>query len=239
MLTSALPDFDSMVVGDRGQVLVPPGYEDNLLAAGLVVQVLTILTTLLALGACLKAAGDAYLGRTPEVGDSLRFARGRLGPMLWLGFLFVVAVFLGTLALIIPGIYLAVAFSVAVPVLLVEDLRGTKALGRSRRLVSGRWWSTLGVLVLGYMLLPLVFGLVLGLAVAAVTAGMDSVMGQLLIQLLMNLVISLLVTPFTVTLLAILYFDLRVRKEAFDLQLLAERIDPGPSAAPAAPSPGV
>ena len=47
-----------------------------------------------------------------------------------------------SLLCIVPGIYLFVAFAVALPVLMSEGERGRKALGRSRALVRGRWWKT-------------------------------------------------------------------------------------------------
>ena len=54
---------------------------------------------------------------------------------------------LGLVLLIVPGVYLYVCFAVAMPVLLTEGLKGRHALGRSRRLVKGRFWRTFGVVV--------------------------------------------------------------------------------------------
>ncbi len=65
-------------------------------------------------------------------------------------------VLLGTILLVLPGIYLYVSFAVAVPVLLVEGAGPWRALGRSRRLVQGRWWGTFGVALVGYLLVTIV-----------------------------------------------------------------------------------
>ena len=48
------------------------------------------------------------------------------------------------------------------PVLLVEGLRGRKALGRSFQLVKGRWWRTFGVIVVGFLLAGIVSAIVQG-----------------------------------------------------------------------------
>ena len=79
-------------------------------------------------------------------------------------------VLLGSILFVIPGIYLYVAFTVAVPVLLVEGAGPWRALGRSRQLVQGRWWGTLGVALVGYLLVTIVTlaltGVVVGVAFA-------------------------------------------------------------------------
>src|SRR5919206_479107 len=83
---------------------------------------------------------------------ALRFAFARLHSILWITFLGGIATVVGLVFCIIPGVYIWIAFAVAVPVLLTEGVKGTSALGRSRTLVSGRWWGTFGVVLLGTIL---------------------------------------------------------------------------------------
>src|SRR5207247_3859811 len=65
-----------------------------------------------------------------------------------------VIVFLGFIALIVPGIILAIMFSLALPVLLIENKGVTESMGRSRELVGKRWLKTFATfLVLGIILL--------------------------------------------------------------------------------------
>jgi hypothetical protein len=45
--------------------------------------------------------------------------------------------------------------------------------------------------------------------------------------------VSLVTTPFLAAIVMLVYFDLRVRKEGFDLALLAERMGGGPAGGPA------
>jgi hypothetical protein len=67
------------------------------------------------------------------------FRLARLPAVVALALLSGIIVGIGTLLCVIPGIYFYVAFAVAVPVLLVEGAGPSRALGRSRELVRGRW----------------------------------------------------------------------------------------------------
>lgn len=205
--------------------------------------VLGLLANTVATGASFKAVADAYLGEQPTWRSSLRFAFARLHSILWITILGGIATVVGVIFCIVPGIYLWIAFAVAVPVLLTEGVKGTSALGRSRALVRGRWWGTFGVVLLGTILAGVVAGAIGALAgFAAGSTDAGSVTG-FLVNSVSGTLGSMISTPFTAAFLSVLYFDLRVRKEAFDLQLLAERIGltappeggyrPAPGAAPA------
>ncbi len=179
----------------------------------------------LAQAGCFRAVADAYLGEEVGWRSSLRFALRRLPAVVVLSILSFVLVGLGTLLFVIPGIYLYVAFAVAVPVLLVEGAGPSRALGRSRELVRGRWWATLGVSVVGYLLVSIVSlaltGLVVGVAFA--NPSRNSVTGFVL-NTVAATVGSMIATPAAAAFITVLYIDLRVRKEGFDLLLLARRL---------------
>jgi hypothetical protein len=205
--------------------------------------VLGLLANTVATGASFKAVADAYLGEQPTWRSSLRFAFARLHSILWITILSGIATVVGVIFCIVPGVYLWIAFAVAVPVLLTEGVKGTSALGRSRALVSDRWWGTFGVVLLGTILAGVVSAAIAGLAgVAGGATDAGSVTG-FLVNSVSGTLGSMISTPFTAAFVSVLYFDLRVRKEAFDLQLLAERIGlkappeggyrPAPGAAPA------
>ncbi len=142
-----------------------------------------------------------------------------------------VLVALGFLACIIPGVYLSVAWVAAVPALLLEDLRGRGALKRSRELVSDRWWPTAAALLVATILAAIVQSVISGLLLAMVFSGASDLVGALA-QAVANTAASVLTTPFTAAVVTVIYFDLRVRKEGFDLELLARQV--GVEAPPAA-----
>jgi hypothetical protein len=213
--------------------------DDGAYAAGQVlILALSFLGYLLGTVACYRAIADTYLGRETSARDSLRYAANRLGATLWLTIVLAVGLVAGFVALILPGIWLWIAWSVAYPVMLVEGTGGVAALRRSFKLVETRWWATLGRMAVAYILVGVIttvatFALLLPTALIVD----DTSFGALVMEHAANLVVSLVTTPFVATLV---YFDLRVRKEGFDLALLAERMGgpaaSGPATAPAAVS---
>lgn len=60
---------------------------------------------------------------------------------IWVYFLVFIIVTGGFLLLIIPGILFSIWFSLAFYTLIFEERKGTKALRKSKELVTGRWWS--------------------------------------------------------------------------------------------------
>jgi type IV secretory pathway VirB2 component (pilin) len=208
------------------------------LAGNLVVSLLGLLATLVALAACTRIVAGAYFGEEGDWRESLAYAGRRLPALLWLGLLYVLMVGLGTLGCIIPGIWLAVAYAVSVPALLIEDARGTNALRRSFRLVRKRWWPTFGVLLLGFILINIVQAtLSLPLLGLLLVGGDDpNVVVFLVASTITGTIATVLTTPFLVAMLVVVYVDLRVRKEGLDLQLLAQRVGapaPAPGSTPA------
>jgi hypothetical protein len=196
------------------------------------VILLGFLVVLLATAGCFKAVADAYLGGQASARASLAFAAQRAGAVVWLTALSIVLLALAFLALIVPGIWLGVAWSVALPVLLFEGLGGMAALRRSFALVQGRWWPTAGTLGLGFILAALVATILQGAVIGLVLLAVDSKsFGALLLLSVASVLGQVITTPFQAALLTILYFDLRVRKEGFDLAVLADRM--GVPSAPA------
>ena len=141
---------------------VSQGEEAEFLVGQGVIALLSVISILLATAVCFKAVADAYLGVEPEWRRSLRFAVRRLGGLLGVALVGGLLVALATLALILPGIWLFVMFSVAVPALLLERIGPVAALRRSYRLVRGRWWPTAGTLLVGYLLIGIIGAIVSG-----------------------------------------------------------------------------
>jgi hypothetical protein len=176
---------------------------------------------LLVTGAVFKAVSDAYLGHPPDGRASIGYAAKRLHSLLWISVLLIVGVVIGLIALILPGIYLLVAWSLAVPVLLVEHRKGSKALGRSYELVKNNWWRTFGALLVGIIFIGL-FQFLLGLvASGADSVAEDSVYLWALIYDALDALGTIITAPLQAAIITVIYYDLRVRKEGFDVALLS------------------
>lgn len=237
LLASALPDTEAL--RPQGGAAPPPtadpfAAEDLgvLLAANGIAVIVSFIGVTLAQAAAFKAISDAYLGRRPDWRSSLRLAGRLLPAALWISVLVGVLASLALLLFILPAIWLGIAWSVVIPVLMVEGIRGRRALDRSFRLVRGRWWPTFAVVMLGFVLAAVVQAVVVGLlSLVLFTGAGDSPFASVLVSQLGTAIGASLATPFQAAIVAIVYFDLRVRKEGFDLQLLAERVGVDPGAA--------
>jgi hypothetical protein len=195
---------------------------------------LQALAILLATAACLRAIAQAYLGEEADWRSSLAYAWRLVPALLLLTLLYVLGLLLGFVLLIAPGIWLYVAWAFATPALLVEGLRGRKALGRSFGLVKGRWWRTCGVLLVGFILAAIVSTIVQAVFLIGIFLGEDNDTLVLVLSAIAGIVGLAVSTPFQAAVLTVLYFDLRVRKEGFDLELLAQEI--GATVQPGAPA---
>lgn len=193
-------------------------------------SVLGWVALMVASAACFRAIGLAYLGTSTDWRSSLSYAWRRLPSLLWLGLLYGLALLFGTLLLIAPGVWLYVAWAFATPVLLLEGLRGRRALGRSFALVKGRWWRTFGVLAVGLILAGVVSTLVQGVFFVGILVNPGNDVLVLVLATIAGILGLAIATPFVAALTTVVYFDLRIRKEGFDLELLAREIGASPSA---------
>jgi hypothetical protein len=198
---------------------------------GIAVLILGLLSSTLSSAACFRAIASAYLGERTDWKSSLGYAVKHLHSIIWVTVLAGLAAALGLVLCVLPGVYFWVSFSIAVPVLLTEGKRGKSALGRSKALVKNYWWRAFGVTVLGYILTGILSGAIEGALVGftSISAG-DSSLTAIIVSVVAGTASKLVTTPFVAAFIIVLYFDLRVRKEAFDLQLLAGRIGVEPPA---------
>ncbi len=232
----------------------------------LVVLLLGLVGGILAEGTALKAVSDAYLGEQPEWRSSLRFALRRLHSLIWVGFLRLVVpmvpFFVGTLVILLAlvglasasdvgavilgiplflGAMLAVAsvylvLALTVPIVLVDGVKGFRAVGRSFSLSRGRYWRTATILFVALLLVFVIQAAVGGIPAIAIVA-VDNTAVQAIVAGIANIAGALITTPFQAAILAIVYFDLRVRREGLDVALLAQDIgvDPATASAPLLP----
>lgn len=198
-------------------------------------------TTFVTIG-CFHVIAEAYLGRDATAGQSLAFAARRLHKILWTGVVLIGLSIVAFVLLVIPLFWFYYAAAFAFPVLMVEGTFGFAAVKRSFSLVKDRWWATAGRLFIAGMIAGVTAGLlgvVLLIPFAVLTP--DSVLGILGSQSLAQIIASAITLPFVSAVTIVTYFDLRVRKEGFDLALLAEKMGggaagPSPFAQPASPS---
>ena len=175
-------------------------------------------------GALIQAVSDIYLGGKTGAGSVLARAAGRIVPLLLAAFLTGICIGFGFLLLIV-GAFIAVAgLCVTQCAVMLEKRGGMESLGRSWSLTKdhrSRAFSTL-----------FAAGLITGILNFAVVFAITLLHpGPFLLQLGTTL-FSALTQPFAVVVTILLYYDLRIRKEAFDLQVLAKEMGSTTASAP-------
>ncbi len=200
---------------------------------------LALLASIVTTGALLKCLLEAHAGRRNGWRASVSFALSHIPSLLLLGILTGLGLALSAILLIIPAIYLYVCWCVAIPVLMLEGIKGPKALGRSRRLIKGRWWATFSVLLATFVILT-VFYVVLLLLQHAAIGSMNSITPILVTRGIFLVLFRVITYPVLAAVTAMIYVDLRTRKEAFDLELFGDWLssEPASGAAPAAVAAG-
>jgi hypothetical protein len=138
------------------------------------------------------------------VGQLLRAVTPVLGQLILVGIVAGVAIVIGFILIIVPGLILITIWSVAAPVVVLERPGGLRALGRSRELVRGNGWHVFGViLVLG--ILVVVAGS--ALEVAADSAGTG-------VGIVVRVIVGVLTAPLSALAASVLYFELRAPSPA-------------------------
>ncbi len=123
-------------------------------------------------------------------------------------------------------IWIAVGWAAVLPAMFVENIGLVAAMRRSWSLVKGRWWRTFFLLFLVFVLNYVVY----------LALGAFLYLGQALLSIFLSpylalalyeggvVLASALTHPILQIAIALIYFDLRVRKEALDLFQLAQRV---------------
>jgi hypothetical protein len=222
------------------QLLFDTGSWGGILGSLLVSVTSFILIQGVATAALTRAVSDHYLGESTSFLNAYRRVgrswRRLLGALL-LAWLYAIGLVIWLLVPCIGwftgiGILLFVGFAVfplIAPIVVLENQRTTDAIRRAWDLARRRfWWITGFVLVLflfGQLVVSgpsYLISLALQFSADNLFEGAGSAMTQTVVQSLVNLVFSLIYLPLQLTSITLVYFDLRVRTEAFDLALQAE-----------------
>ena len=130
------------------------------------------------------------------------------------------------LLLVLPAISLAIFWSMAVQVVIVEGHKALGALQRSFSLIRGSWWRIFGItLVFGLVAFGLAIIVTIPFAVASRVIGGDLTSPvSSVIMLLGGVVAGVVVPPVLFIAGTLLYYDLRVRKEKYSMAVLSREL---------------
>jgi hypothetical protein len=220
-------------------------------AGALSVFALGIILSSWASATCVQIIGGEFIGEPIAWRTALTRSFRRLGSIAWilllteliwavpLGLIFAIGIFLlaaskvvgivvltiATAAAVPCGVWFYVSQSLSIPVLMLENIRGTKAIRRSIRLIKGSWWSVFGTLTLSSLIVAIAGFAVGVIFVISQLAAHGSAVSTVSISAIQRVISLVLFTPFSATVIVILAIDMRVRKEGFDLEMLAREIE--------------
>jgi hypothetical protein len=186
-----------------------------------------------AVAAAVVMVSDAYLARERSLGEVLRAVFSRFGSIWGAGLMKSLLIGFGLIMLVVPGVIAFIVTFAMIPAVLLEGASASQSFERSQALAKGQWGRVLATQLLGYMLMYMAyFGALMLIGMGtALMGGINETAAQLLGQVLLTALYPL---PATVTVL--LYYDLRIRNEAFDIQMLmdaAQGLEPAGVPAPA------
>jgi hypothetical protein len=188
----------------------------------IVTSLLTSLGSVLVQGASITALAQVYQGIQPDWRSSLRAGLRRFLPLTVATIVVYLVAGIGLLFCILPGVALWTMWSVSPAALVTEQKGPIAAMSRSWQLVKGRFWPTLGAVALGYLLYYVVSQIIsLITGVVTVMGAMSSESFSFVPTVIGTVIVSILSAPFLAAMVTIIYFDLRVRKEGYDLELMA------------------
>lgn len=213
IFVSAILANDLLAFSQADPALGVPDIPTSLLFAYLAGWVWLTLTS----AVLMVLAGQAYMGEQFSVGAAFRAVMKRLPGLLLVSLVQYILLMFGFILFIVGALYFFARFCSAQSALLFENVSAGTALRRASELSKGRKRHILNA--------TLLVGLVYMLMSMATAAIFGFTKSFALTQLGSNLLFIALY-PLVPATLMLLYYDLRIRGEAFDLELMARRLTP-------------
>jgi hypothetical protein len=192
---------------------------------GLLAGIVRLVGYALFTGFVVRLVQDTRDGRRDQtVGDLFSSATGAILSLIVFGILFGIAVGIGFILLIIPGLVLLTFWCVGAPAIVVEREGPIGAFGRSWNLVRGDAWS-----VFAALLVILIIVIVIQFILAAIATPISD--GAIVIASIISTVIT---APIFAIAVSVMFFDLGGGRAAAAAP--AAPTEPPPPPAPAAPA---
>ena len=188
------------------------------------------------------AVSSIHLDRRIGVGSAFAGAKSSLLRVLLITLAVSIAAGIGLILLIVPGVYLWLMWSLAIPVTVLEGGGLNVSATRSKYLTQGsrgRIFVIVLLIIVLVWVVSVIFQLpLMGIFVVALKGRVPAPgAGVFAASSIGTFLSTSLVGPLLTIALTLVYYDQRVRKEGFDLQLMMAALQPGsqpPAAAAAA-----
>ena len=201
---------------------------------GLGFLLVNLIVTAFSTAATTFGVSDIYLENATSISACFARVKGKLGRVIYTSIELGLRVGIGFILLIVPGVYWGGKYGLAVPAVVLEDIKAKQAFPRSAALTKDAIGRIIAIYFLTWILTMVV---VIGLATAvqAVAPALAKSAGTITaaaFNLVLNAIVVTAITPIMAIALTLAYYDQRVRKEAFDIENLMNLLGQ-PSAVPA------
>ncbi len=169
-----------------------------------IAAIATIILDLYLTGALVKVVKEVEEdGSAPvsTVGALIGSVTPKLFPLFIMGIIVAVCTYVGLVFLIIPGLFIALVWSVCVPAMMVEDSGIFDSLGRSYNITDGNRWRMIGLAVVLVIIYMIVF------FVAALLGNIAPIVGVIAF-----VIAGILLYPYSALIKTVLFYDLREAK---------------------------
>src|SRR3954470_6042145 len=168
-----------------------------------------------------QMASDLYLGRDTDAFEAIRRVGWKLPTAFIASFIQAMLIGFGFVLLLVPAAYWSAIYFAVIPVIVLERKSLFAAFGRSSALsrdLKLHILSTLGLVFL------------IRMAVGFGSLILVGVIPNVITQHVLSTLMSIVVYPLIGISDAILYYDARIRREGFDIEMMAAA--PGPHSEP-------
>jgi len=186
----------------------------------IIATILSFVLTYILVGALVYGAVQHLGGQRASMGAIISRGMSTIGPVIVIAILLSLVLSIGYLLLIIPGIFLTVAYAVVIPAAVVERPGIIGSFKRSWDLTKGYRWPVLGILLI---MVVIVFAF--AFVVAAIGGVIAFSTGDFTSLVIINYLVSAISGALMSVVIAVLYHDLRVAKEGVSTAQLAAVFD--------------
>ncbi len=181
-------------------VMIGSGKQGASLGVVFILNVIQVVTAIISAVAMIMGLGDESLN---DVKKAYQMALPKAVSFVWAGLLSGIVSGLAYILLVVPGIYLTVAFVFVPFVVVLEGVRGWAAAKRSKEMVKGRWWALFGRLIALY---------VAAMVVASVIATVVGMLQSNFLLALMPVILMTLIWPLAYSYVFLIYRALKSAK---------------------------
>jgi len=200
-----------LIVEGVGMEMLTSDYDSSPALADVVIPTIVefLVVTPIIAAICIYALHHIAAGERPSAGQVLVAGFEAFTPLFAAVALAAAGIALGFLALIVPGVYLAVRWYFVPQAVVIEGARGPQALARSGLAVTGFWWRVFGLVLLANVAVAIP-GFILLTPFTAIAESTDRAVWSLV----GSAVTTSVTTPFVALYSTLLYYDLLARRAA-------------------------